>query len=67
VTEAAKSSCLAWFITASVAGAFIDLGLHFFVFAALASANSNVPRLVKSFRPWADAADLIPDAAMKRV
>lgn len=67
VTEAAKSSCLAWFITASVAGAFIDLGLHFFVFAALASANSNVPRLVKTFRPWADATDLIPDVAMKRV
>jgi hypothetical protein len=41
VTEAAKSSCLAWFISASIAGAFIDMGLHFFMFAALASANCN--------------------------
>jgi len=60
VVEAAKSSCLAWFITASVAGAFIDLGLHFFVFAALACANSNAPRLIRSARPWADSTDLIP-------
>jgi hypothetical protein len=58
VSEAAKSSCLAWFITASVAGAFIDLGLHFFVFAALACANSNVPVLIESARPR--AAHLIP-------
>jgi hypothetical protein len=50
VTEAAKSGCLAWFITASIAGAFIDLGLHFFVFAALACANSNAPPF-KKIRP----------------
>jgi hypothetical protein len=37
VRSAAKSVCLAWFIASSVAGAFIDLSLPFFVFAGLAS------------------------------
>jgi hypothetical protein len=60
VTEAAKSSCLAWFITASIAGAFIDLGLHFFVFAALACANRNVSRIASPIRRGPNSTDLIP-------
>jgi hypothetical protein len=43
VNSAAKSVCLAWFIASSVAGAFIDLSLPFFVFAALACAKKSSP------------------------
>jgi hypothetical protein len=43
VSSAAKSICLAWFISSSVAGAFIDLSLPFFVFAALACAKKSSP------------------------
>jgi hypothetical protein len=46
VTDAARFSCLAWVIASSIAGAFIDLGLHFFVFAALACANNNKARMI---------------------
>jgi hypothetical protein len=55
MVEAAKSGCLAWFITACVAGAFIDLGLHFYAFAALACANSNAAVSIRSVRPRANA------------
>jgi hypothetical protein len=41
VSSAAKSVCLAWFISSSVAGAFIDLSLPFFIFAALACAKKS--------------------------
>jgi hypothetical protein len=41
VSSAAKSVCLAWFISSSVAGAFIDLSLPFFAFAALACAKKS--------------------------
>jgi hypothetical protein len=37
--RAAKSVCIAWLITAAVSGALTDLGLPFFVFAALCSAR----------------------------
>jgi hypothetical protein len=37
--RAAKSVCVAWLITATVSGALTDLGLPFFVFAALSSAR----------------------------
>jgi hypothetical protein len=46
VCDAARSTCLSWFITASIAGAFIDLSLPFFVFAALACAENTGPRQV---------------------
>jgi hypothetical protein len=36
---AARSACLAWLVTATVSGGFIDLGLPFFAFAALACAE----------------------------
>ena len=36
---AARSACFAWLIAASASGSFIDLGLPFFAFAALATAN----------------------------
>jgi hypothetical protein len=49
VSSAAKSVCLAWFIASSVAGAFIDLSLPFFIFAALACAKKS-SRL--STRAW---------------
>jgi hypothetical protein len=63
VSDAAKSCCLAWFITATIAGAFIDLGLHFFVFAAVASINDNVLRSPNPFaRRPADRSSLIPAA-----
>jgi hypothetical protein len=41
VSSAAKSVCLAWFIASSVAGAFIDLSLPFFIFAAVACAKKS--------------------------
>jgi len=37
--SAARSACLAWLIAASASGSFIDLGLPFFAFAALACAD----------------------------
>jgi Na+-transporting NADH:ubiquinone oxidoreductase subunit NqrD len=37
--QAAKSVCVAWLITATTSAALIDLGLAFFVFAALACAK----------------------------
>jgi hypothetical protein len=39
VQSAARTSCLAQLISASVAGSFVDLGLSFFMFAALACAG----------------------------
>jgi len=36
---AARSACFAWLIAASASGGFIDLGLPFFAFAALATVN----------------------------
>jgi len=41
---AARSACFAWLIAASASGGFIDLGLPFFAFAALATANVTVAR-----------------------
>jgi hypothetical protein len=37
--RAARSACLAWLIAASASASFIDLGLPFFAFAALACAQ----------------------------
>ena len=37
--RAGRSACLAWLIAASASGSFIDLGLPFFAFAALACAE----------------------------
>ena len=37
--EAAKSGCIVYLIAASMAGAFVDMGLAFFVFAALATSK----------------------------
>ena len=36
---AARSACLGWLIAATASGGFVDLGLPFFAFAALASAQ----------------------------
>jgi hypothetical protein len=44
VQAAAKSACFAWLIAASTSGSFIDLGLPFFSFAALACAEIPVSR-----------------------
>jgi hypothetical protein len=53
--QAAKYTCIAWLITATISGALIDLGLPFFVFAALACAKSN-PSPV--FSPYEDLPQL---------
>jgi hypothetical protein len=37
--QAAKYACIAWLITETISGALIDLGLPFFVFAAMACAR----------------------------
>jgi hypothetical protein len=42
--RAAKSACLAWVIAASASGGFIDLGLPFFAFAAIACGEIVVVR-----------------------
>jgi hypothetical protein len=47
--RAAKSVCIAWLITAAVSGALTDLGLPFFVFAALCSARP-VPSRVRDYQ-----------------
>lgn len=47
--QAARMACIAWLVTATTSGAFIDLGLAFFVFAALASATPS-PILSESNR-----------------
>jgi len=52
IQQAARSACLAWLIAASVAGSFIDLGLAFFVFAALACAEP-VPVRTSKYLPEA--------------
>jgi hypothetical protein len=41
--QAAKSTCVAWLITASTSGALIDLGAAYFAFAALASVSGRMP------------------------
>ncbi|WJR81406.1 hypothetical protein [Bradyrhizobium sp. NP1] len=51
--QAAKSVCIAWLLTAAASGALTDLGLPFFVFAALTSA-----KVVKRPRPRGAAAEL---------
>jgi hypothetical protein len=43
--QAAKCACVAWLITATIAGALIDLGLPYFAFAALTSAKPLAGRL----------------------
>jgi hypothetical protein len=40
--QAAKSTCIAWLITASTSGGLIDLGLPFFAFAALTCSQLSV-------------------------
>jgi hypothetical protein len=42
---ASRSACLAWLIAASTSSGFIDLGLPFFAFAALACARPRTFRL----------------------
>ena len=39
--DAAQYTCIAWLITQSAAGAMVDLGLPFFLFAALACTRSS--------------------------
>jgi hypothetical protein len=51
VSSAARSVCLAWFIASSVAGAFIDLSLPFFVFAALASKRTTMVLARRALEP----------------
>jgi hypothetical protein len=45
VTAAARAACLAWIIAASLSSGFIDLGLPFFAYAALACARPQPFRL----------------------
>ena len=45
---AARSACLAWLIAATASAGFIDLGLPFFAFAALACADPEVSQMPSS-------------------
>jgi hypothetical protein len=45
--QAAKYTCLAWFIAGATSGAVIDLGLSFFAFAALACAKPGRMRVAE--------------------
>jgi hypothetical protein len=47
--DAAKYTCVAWLITQSAAGAMVDLGLPFFLFAALACTRSRSALLPNTF------------------
>jgi hypothetical protein len=44
--QAAKYACIAWLITATIAGALIDLGLPYFAFAALTCAKPLAARSI---------------------
>jgi hypothetical protein len=44
IQGAARSACLGWLIAATASGGFVDLGLSFFAFAALACAPLPAPR-----------------------
>jgi hypothetical protein len=48
--RAARSACFAWLIGATASGGFVDLGLPFFAFAALACAGVAATRTRLS--PW---------------
>jgi len=48
--QAAKYTCLAWLITSLASGALVDLGLPFFVFAALACSRSIAPAASQDIR-----------------
>jgi hypothetical protein len=41
--KAAKYACLAWLMTSLASGALVDLGLPFFIFAAVACSRSSMP------------------------
>jgi hypothetical protein len=58
VRSAAKSACLGWFLASSVAGAFIDLSLPFFVFAGLAAKRSAESALWPAAKASQQAAPL---------
>jgi hypothetical protein len=45
IQTAARSACLAWLIAASASAGFIDLGLPFFAFAALACADPRTSQM----------------------
>jgi hypothetical protein len=47
--DAAQYTCIAWLITQSAAGAMVDLGLPFFLFAALACTRSNFSSLPSAY------------------
>jgi hypothetical protein len=51
---AARSACLAWLIGATASAGFIDLGLPFFAFAALACAHPEVSQM-PSFKKTVDS------------
>lgn len=45
---AARSACLAWLIAATASGGFVDLGLPFYAFAALACAEPQVAQMMRA-------------------
>jgi hypothetical protein len=51
VQRAARSACLALLIAGSISGAFIDLGLPFFMFAGIACADPILPHRLRSAAP----------------
>jgi hypothetical protein len=47
--RAARASCLAWLLAASFTSAFVDLGLQFFLLAALAAADADPDALPRAW------------------
>jgi hypothetical protein len=49
--QAAKMACLACLITASISGALVDLGLPFYIFAALCTAKYSPVAVARRYAP----------------
>jgi hypothetical protein len=61
---AARYTCLAWLITQAAAGAMVDLGLPFFLFAVLACTRSNMSSFPSAYGRTQDSF-LVPISSPK--
>ena len=66
VREAARTACIALLIAASLSGALIDLGLPFFVLAALACACGNLQSPRENFKQYLYRQNLLEESIRRR-
>jgi hypothetical protein len=65
--NAARSACFAWLIAASLSGGFIDLGLSFFAFAALACTDPRSFRVRSREKLPSQSFDGFPTAGLEDI